>query len=150
MAHNDRITALTLTAQRRIFRLAQRDHGLTLKAISIDSGIPYNTIRCYAGNNGEQSVMSVPALIKLIGIIPDELLSQLLAPADRHLESDDEDEDTEFDDLADHGDNLARLVRQARHPASPGGTEIIAVEEDQIKRAACGYGRKKAKLRAVA
>ena len=149
MANGDRITAEVLKAQNRIFRLAQRDHGLTLKAISIDSGIPYNTIRCYAGNNAEQSVMSIPALIKLIGVIPDDLLSQLLELGDRHLEKD-EDEDSEYDDLADHGDNLARLVRQARHPASPGGTEIIAVEEEQIKRAARGYGRKQTRLRVVA
>lgn len=150
MASGDRITAEVLKAQNRIFRLAQRDHGLTLKAISIDSGIPYNTIRCYAGNNAEQSVMSVPALIKLIGVIPDELLSQILGPADRHLERDEEDEDSEYDDLADHGDNLARLVRQARHPQSPGGTEIIATEEEQIKRAARGYGRRQTRLRVVA
>lgn len=150
MASGDRITAVTLAAQRRVFRLAHRDHGLTLKMISQDSGIPYNTIRCYAGNNGEQSVMSLPSFIKLCGVLPDDLLSQLLEPADRHLEMDEEDEDSEFDDLADHGDNLARLVRQARHPNSPGGTEIIAVEEEQIKRAAQKMSRKHAKLRIVA
>src|SRR5690349_10894323 len=109
MASSDRITAVTLATQRRVFRLANRDHGLTLKMISIDSGIPYNTIRSYAGNNAEQSVMSLPNFIKLCGIIPDELLSQLLDPADRHLEKDEDDEDAEFDDLGDAGDNVARL-----------------------------------------
>lgn len=145
----DRITQLTLNAQTRVFRLAQRDHGLTLKSISIDSGINYETIRSYAGNKEAQAVMSLPSFIKLMGVIPDDLLSQLLGPGDRHLEKDD-DEDTEYDDLADHGDNVARLVRQARHPSSPGGTEIIAIEEEAIKRAANGYGRKRAKLRIVA
>jgi hypothetical protein len=150
MAHSDRITALTIAAQRRVFRLAARDHGMTLKAISLDSGIPYNTLRAYAGNSGEPSVMSLPSFIKLCGVIPDVLLSQLLELADRHLEQDEEDEDTEFDDLADHGDNVARLVRQARHPASPGGTEIIATEEEKIRAAVKGYGRKQSKLRIVA
>lgn len=146
----DRITHLTLEAQSRVFRLSQRDHGLTLKRISIDSGINYETIRSYAGSKEAQAVMSLPSFIKLCGVIPDELLSQLLELADRHLEVDEEDEDTEFDDLADHGDNVARLVRQARHPASPGGTEIIAAEEEKIRAAAGTYGRKKARLRVVA
>lgn len=151
MAHADRILHVTLETQRRIGRLAARDHGLSLKAISIDSGIPISTIRSYFGQGDVKlSELPISAFVKLCGVIPDELLSQLLAPADRHLEADDEDEDAEFDDLADHGDNLARLVRQARHPASPGGTEIIAIEEEQIKRAVSGYGRKRAKLRAVA
>ena len=150
MAHGDRITAMTLAAQKRVFRLAARDHGLTLKAISLDSGIPYNTLRCYAGNNGEQSVMSLPSFVKLCGIIPDELLSQLLAPADRHLEQDEEDEDAAFDDLAEHAGEVERLVRKARHPNSPGGTEIIAVEEEHIRRAAQRFGRKQTRLRVVA
>ena len=63
--------------QERIFRLAQRG-GLTLKAISLDSGIPYSTLRSYAGNNGETAEMPVSALAKLAGVVPDELLSLLL------------------------------------------------------------------------
>ena len=61
--------------QERIFRLAARDHGLTLKAISLDSGIGYTTIQSYA-NGG--SVMSIASLFALVGVIPDELLSLLL------------------------------------------------------------------------
>lgn len=67
----------TKGTQERIFRIAQRE-GLTLKAISLDSGIPYSTLRSYAGNNGETAEMPVSALYKLVGIIPDELLSLLL------------------------------------------------------------------------
>lgn len=134
MANCDRITQLTLAAQRRIFRLAARDHGLSLKIISADSGVPYTTVRTYAGNNGAQAVMSIPAFIKMVGVIPDALLSQLLDPADRHLEAN--DDDNELDDLADRADEVAREVRRARHPASPGGTEIIAIEEERIKRLA--------------
>jgi oligoendopeptidase F len=146
----DRITRLTLEAQARVFRLAERDFGLSKKRIAIDSGINYETIRSYAGTKEAQAVMSLPSFIKLCGVIPNELLSQLLELADRHLEMDEEDEDTEFDDLADHGDNLARLVRQARHPNSPGGTEIIATEEEGIRAAMNKYGRKKARLQVVA
>lgn len=151
MSHCDRILNETLKTQRRIGRLAERDYGLSLKRISIDSNMPYSTIRSYFGQ-GDVKLSELPlsAFIKLCGVIPDQLLSQLLSPADRHLERDEEDEDTEYDDLADQGDNVARLVRQARHPQSPGGTEIVAVEEEAIRQAATCYGRKQARLQAVA
>ena len=77
MAPERNIPHCTKSTQERIFRIAQRE-GLTLKAISLDSGIPYSTIRSYAGNNGETAEMPVSALYKLSGVIPDELLSLLL------------------------------------------------------------------------
>src|SRR5690242_10246419 len=85
MAHSDRIVALTLAAQERMFRLAARDHGLSLQQISRDSNIPYNTIRSWAGHNGEQSVMPISAVNKLCDVIPDDLLSHLTEPGNRHI-----------------------------------------------------------------
>jgi transcriptional regulator with XRE-family HTH domain len=75
MAHNDDISHKA--TQERIFRIAQRN-GLTLKAISLDSGIPYSTLRGYAGHSGEPTEMPISAVAKLVGVIPDELLSLLL------------------------------------------------------------------------
>jgi hypothetical protein len=80
MATERSIPHCTKATQERIFRIAQRD-GLTLKAISLDSGIPYSTLRGYAGNNGETAEMPVSALYKLVGVIPDQLLSLLLPEA---------------------------------------------------------------------
>ena len=77
MATNRDISHCTKATQERIFRIAQRN-GLTLKAISLDSNIPYSTLRSYAGHNGEPAEMPISALAKLIGVIPDELLSLLL------------------------------------------------------------------------
>lgn len=92
----DRILSLTLRAQERMFRLAERDNGLSLKAISLDSGIPYDTIRSYAGHKGSQAMMPVSAVNKLAGVIPDDLLSHLFEPSDRHLaENGDEDFDAD-------------------------------------------------------
>lgn len=136
----DRIISLVLQAQSRIFRLAERNHGLTLKAISLDSGIPYDTIRSYAGHKGAQVQMPISALVKLAGVIPDDLLSHLLEPADRHIVRN-ADDDSDLDDLGDSADEVSRLVRRARHPSSPGGTEIIAIEEAAIKLAARKLGR---------
>jgi hypothetical protein len=81
----DRLTDMVLAAQTRIFRLAERDYGLSLKAISVESGIPYNTIRSYNGHNGAPVAMPLTALLKLVGVIPDDLLSHLLDPVDRRI-----------------------------------------------------------------
>jgi hypothetical protein len=64
--------------------LAERDHDLTLKAISLDSGIPYDTLRSYAAR--DPAMMPVSALLKLVDVVPDYLLSQLLDPVNRRLE----------------------------------------------------------------
>jgi hypothetical protein len=139
MAHTDRILALTLATQRRIGRLARRDYGLTLEAISVESGVPYSTVRTYFSQqkNFRLSEMPVSAFVKFCGVIPDQLMSQLLDPADRHL-AHNGDEDHDLDDLGDKADEVAREVRRARRPDSPGGTEIIALEEERIKRLARG------------
>lgn len=75
MSHEDKIVCRQKATQERVFRLAQRDHGLTLKAISLDSGLGYTTIQSYASGS---AVMSIAALFKLVGVVPDELLSLLL------------------------------------------------------------------------
>jgi hypothetical protein len=62
-------------AQERVFRLAKRDHNLTLKAISLDAGIDYDSLCNYA--KGETQ-MPIAVLYALIGIIPANLLSLLL------------------------------------------------------------------------
>lgn len=145
MSANDSILAQTLKTQRRIGRLAKYEHGLTLEAIASESGIPYATVRSYfsQAKNVRLAELPITNFVRMIGVIPDDLLDQLLNPADRHLERN-EDEDDELDDLADRADEVAREVRRARHPRSPGGTEIIAIEEERIKRLTKGLRRKAA------
>ena len=116
MADNSQIKA----TQERIFRIAQRQ-GLTLKAISLDAQIPYNTLRNYAGNNGETAEMPVSALNKLVGVIPDELLS-LLLPQGRVI--------VQAPSELDH-DTIAPILRDylsakddAHHPESEAGRDI--------------------------
>jgi hypothetical protein len=126
---NDRITWLVLEAQQRIFRLAERDHGLSLKAVSLDSGIPYNTVRSYAGGH---AVMPVPAMLKLIGVVPDTLLSHLLDPVQRCIvpaQPDDGDHDTLASNCIDFASEHAR----ARHPNSPAGVEIAPCEDSTLR-----------------
>jgi hypothetical protein len=129
MAINDRITLLVREAQRRIFRLAERDHGISLKIAGLDSGIPYNTIRSYASG---EAVMPVPAMLKLVGVIPDDLLSYLLEPVQRHI-VEDGNGDFDADALGREAHGLAGEVQQARSPDSPGGTNIVPIEKQAIR-----------------
>jgi hypothetical protein len=129
--HSDRIIQLTLRAQERVFRLAARDYGLTLKAISLDSNIPYETLRSYAGHKNDQAVLPVSAVNKLIGVIPDDLLSHLFEPGNRQLVV--SDDDNELDALGEHADAVAAEVRRARHPMSDGGTDITDAEASKIR-----------------
>lgn len=142
MSSNDNILQMTLKAQKRIGRLAKNEYGLTLESIAFESGIPYSTIRSYFNQAKNVRLAEIPIsnFVKLIGVIPDELLSQLLDPADRHL-AHNEGEDGDMDDIGDIADEVAREVRRARHPKSPGGTEIIAIEEERIKRLTRGLRR---------
>lgn len=143
MTANQQIMTATLRAQARMFRLAARDHDLTLKAIHLDTQIPYETLRSWKGDKGAQAMMPVWSISALAGIIPDDLLSLLTEPGDRHLIRGDDD-DSDIDDYAEKADELSRKTRQARHPRSPGGTEIVACEEFELRRLKAELSRKAA------
>lgn len=110
--------------QERIFRIALRN-GLTLKAISLDSEIPYNTLRSYAGHNGATAEMPVSALNRLVGVIPDDLLS-LLLPADRTIVR--VPEGIDHDHLADGFHDYLAAKTRAHSPASPDGERLSDCE----------------------
>ena len=131
MAHGDRISALTLEAQERMFRLAQRDYGLTLQQISLDSGIPYNTVRSYAGHNGAPTMMPLSAVNKLAGVVPDKLLSHLLFPSCRFI-AEASAEESDHDGFAGNCIDFAAIYQKARHPSSPGGVEIVREESEAL------------------
>ena len=132
MTHQDRISVLLLKAQERMFRLAARDCDLTIKAISLDSGIPYNTLRCYAGHKGAQAMMPVSALLKLVGVIPDELLSHLFEPVGRHL-VEDETDDGDHDSINPACIDFTAALARARHPDSPEGVNIAPCEDKELR-----------------
>lgn len=120
MADESKISHCTKETQERIFRLALRE-GLTLKAISLDSGIPYSTLRSYAGNNGETAEMPVSALRKLAGIVPDELLSLLLPDGRAIVQVPDE---IDHDEIADAFAGYLKAKNDFHHPESEAGRDI--------------------------
>lgn len=81
--------------QRRLGRIMAKN-GVTLKALSIDSGIPYNTLRGYFPSEQAElfpNIMPITALVQLIGTIPDDWLSILTEPEGRCLSKVNEDDD---------------------------------------------------------
>lgn len=129
---NDRVTVLTLEAQADMFRLAERDHGLCLKALSSKSNIPYNTLRSYKGSGCEPAVMPVSAVNKLAGIVPDYLLSYVFDPSGRCIVPQQPDEG-DHDTFAGNCIDIAAATARARHPESPGGISIVDSEDRELR-----------------
>ena len=127
MGHEDKIVSRQKAEQERVFRLAQRDYDLTLKAISLDSGLGYTTVQSYA--KGE-AVMSIAGLFKLIGVVPNELLSLLLPDGQSIVTVPEQIDHDELDQIMrDYVDTKAA----AHHPDSEAGREI-GPNEDNVLR----------------
>lgn len=95
MAHNNDISHRMADRQNRLASIMQK-HGVTLKAVSLDSGIPYNTLRSYFPGNQRElfpAIMPISALVQLFGVIPDEWLSLLTEPEGRCFASTSEDDE---------------------------------------------------------
>ena len=131
MARNDRISLHINERQQTVMRIACDPvrFGLTLKEISEGSGIPYSTLRSYAGNNGEPAEMPLSALYKLVGVIPDELLS-LLLPAGRMIVE--VPAEIDHDEICEAAQELLIEKARAHHPESPGGREIVPEEDARL------------------
>lgn len=127
------ITQAVEAGQLAMFRLAERDHGLSLKILALDTGIPFGTLRSYA----QGATMPVTALVKLSKVIPNELTSLMLDPGGKVL-ADAEPEETDIDDLARAAVDILQRYVTARHPESPGGIRIVHNEVADIKMAAAG------------
>jgi hypothetical protein len=128
MALNRDIAAVIRETQELVFRVC-KGNGLTLKAISLDSGIPYSTLRTYAGNNGTTAIMGIDTMYQLVGVVPDELLSLLLPEGRAIVQVPSEIDHDEFEKMC--RDYLA-AKGSAHQVASPGGREISDCERDLL------------------
>lgn len=129
MALDRDIGSIIRKNQELVFRVAAGS-GLTLKAISLDSGIPYSTLRTYAGNSGATVMMPLDALYKLVGVIPDELLSVLLPDGRAIVQIPDDLDHDAFETMCREW--LAEKGR-AHRPDSPGGREISGCEDARLR-----------------
>lgn len=130
--------------QQRMFRLAERDHGLNRKVLALESGIPADTLKSYATAAGG-SEMPVSALRKLAKVdgFPLHLLSLLLDGTGVHF-APDEPGDDDLDKLGQQGVQVAGAVMAARDPSGPGGSNVTPIERANIadlSRGLCGTAR---------
>ncbi len=95
------ISERILLAQVRMFDLAERHYGLTLKVLHLETQIPLDSLRCYAGKVKSRTVTQMPlgVFVKLARVIPDELSSLPMEESGKVI-ADAEPDDHDVDDLA--------------------------------------------------
>lgn len=123
--------------QREVFRLAEHEHGLSIAVLARTRSIPLSTLKGWR----EGAAMPAWALGELR--LPDDLVSIILQPYAKHVGTDETDEG-DCDALGLEALGLAGEVVAARHPASPGGVNIVPMERAKIAaraRRLCGMAR---------
>ena len=123
----------TIVRERQAFIRREIDRrGIALKAVSMDSKIPYPTLLSYFPQEGsrEPAMMPVSALYALIGALPDDLLS-LLLPAGHVIVA--VPEDVDHDEIARHCREYLRAKDDAHHPESEAGREIGPTEDNVLR-----------------
>ncbi len=130
-------------AQERMFRLAERDYGLSIRALHLETRIPANTLQGWK-NGTTMPAWALGALGK--AGIPDHLLSLVLNPFGRHVGTN-TDGDGALDELARETAGFTCDYLQATDPNSPGGRNVIPMEAAKLAERAM---RIEARARAVA
>ena len=62
-------------------------HGRSLKAVALESGLPYSTLRSYfpGERDATPAIMPITGLALLFGVLPDDWLSILIEPEGRRF-----------------------------------------------------------------
>lgn len=131
MADNSNIVAI-LKGRQCAMRNAMDQRGITLKAVSFDSGIPYSTLLSYFPEPGGTlpALMPVSAQYALCGAIPEDILSQLLPDGRRIVRA---PEILDHDEVSEALCDYLREKERAHHPESEDGREI-GPQEDNVLR----------------
>jgi hypothetical protein len=117
----------TKARQGELFRLAERDYGLTLDALATETGIGLSALKTYNHSNiFARAKMPLWVFIRLCAVIPDDVSSVMLEPVGKRVASMDGGDD--LDALAVEAGDYAHEYGKARHPASPGGVAIVPQE----------------------
>lgn len=132
-------------AQQRMFRLAKRDHNLTLNVLHAETKIPESTLRGWIDGT---SMMPIDGLVRLAGVIPNELLGLIFDPVGKTIcDAGDDATDNGTDEAVIAALELALTWAKARSQESPGGPAIVHCERPDLNQA---RERAADKLRSVA
>lgn len=124
MPSNPKILDQMRERQKAMFRIAQDParFGLTLKVISMDSGLGYDSLRNYASGD---TIMPITALDALVGVIPNQLLSILLPDGFQIVRV---SEEINHDEIAEWAEHYA-ATKLAAHRADSECQEQIGPSE---------------------
>jgi hypothetical protein len=130
MPANPKIVEHMRERQQRVFRIALDPlrYNLTLKAISLDSGIGYDSLRNYASG---ETIMPLTAVDCLIDVLPDELLTLLFSNGRVLVKA---PEEIDHHQIAPALRDYLRAKDDAHHPDSEAGEAIGPGEH----KALCG------------
>lgn len=136
----------TKAAQKRMFDLAERRAGMTLKVLHLETDIPTGTLKGWIDG---RHIMGLDGFVAISAIkgFPNELLSLPFDAASKSI-CDSEPEETDLDALAKAALDVLSKYVAARHPESPGGIRIVHSEEGDIRLSAAGYQDKSGKVAA--
>lgn len=134
---------LSVEAQERMFRLAERDFSLSLPILSADTGIPLNTLRGWK-NGATMPAWAVGALAE--AGVPDYLLSLVLHPFHRIVTTE-KPGDGAFHEAASEAVSFGAEFLSATSPDSEAGPDLSPRERARLAERALRAG---AKMRAVA
>lgn len=137
MADNSNIVRAMRDRQQTIRRQLDA-RAISLKALSMDSGIGYSTLLSYFPNPegaAEPAQMPVSAVHMLCGHVPSDLLSLLLPDGFMIVAV---PEDVDHDDLEVWCREYLRIKGEAHHPESPAGRELAECEDRRLDRHVAG------------
>jgi hypothetical protein len=140
---NRRLQArLSVEAQERMFRLAERDFGLSIAILSAESGIPASTLRDWKG--GATMPLWAAGALAQAGL-PDYLLSLPLRPYGRVVATETL-EDAALHEAAEGAAEFAQEYLKATSPASESGPDLSPREKARLGELGERHG---AKLRSI-
>jgi transcriptional regulator with XRE-family HTH domain len=129
MADNSAFSERLLTQQKAMFRQAALA-GFSQDRIHNETGISTTSLSEWATGKVKLSLIGL-LRISAVEDFPSALLSLLFNGTGRYV-GDENDGDLDLDALGEEADAIATEVRRARHPASPGGTNIVPIERQAI------------------
>ncbi len=124
MSEKCRAAQNSISLQGDVFRLAERDHGLSLALLSAKTEISIHTLRSWR----DGTVMPAWAFFKLgkIGGIPAYLLTFMSEPFGHAVIEIEAENDLDL--IADDAAEFVHEYAKARSPHGPGGISIVPQE----------------------
>lgn len=143
MCNRSQAAQISVLAQERMFRLAERDFDLSLPILSADTGIPLNTLRGWK-NGATMPAWALGALA--VAGVPDYLLSLVLHPFERIVATDKAGDGALHEAAAEAAGFSAEFL-SATSPGSEAGPDLSPREKARLAERAL---RASSRLRAVA